>query len=163
MLAWLSIFLFTFSALIILLRYIKWPAYNARLVLDDSWNCGDHENSEVVVSVSSFLPIRVFVGLFLVKRKKKKERKDKIRKEEMKRKGGVPGNQNHFEETEGVICVRNFMLGKNHLNISAWYIYIFCFVFQRLLFCYWKQTKLIVSFLNSFGWVKKVDVIGLHS
>lgn len=72
-----------------------------------------------MVSVSSFLPIRVFVGLFLVKRKKKKERKDKIRKEEMKRKGGVPGNQNHFEETEGVICVRNFMLGKSHLNISA--------------------------------------------
>lgn len=73
-------FLFAFSALIILLRYIKWPAYNARLVLDDSWNCGDHENSEVVVSVSSFLPVLVFVGLFLVKRKKKrKERKDKIR------------------------------------------------------------------------------------
>lgn len=46
----------------------------------------------------------------------------------MKRKGAVPGNQNHFEETEGVICVRNFMLGKSHLNISAWYIYVlFCF------------------------------------
>lgn len=79
----------------------------------------------------------------------------------MKRKGGVRGNQNNFEETERVICVRNFMLGKSHLNISAWYIYIyiFCFVSQRLLFCYWKQTKLIVSFFNSFGWVKKVDVI----
>ena len=46
-----------------------------RLVLDDSWNCGDPENREVVVSVSSFLPIRVFVGIFLVKEKKKKKRK----------------------------------------------------------------------------------------
>ena len=51
-----------------------------RLVLDDSWNCGDPENREVVVSVSGFLPIRVFVGIFLVKEKKrKKERKDNIR------------------------------------------------------------------------------------
>ena len=46
-----------------------------RLVLDDSWNCGDPENREFVVSVSSFLPIRVFVDIFLVKEKKKKERK----------------------------------------------------------------------------------------
>ena len=37
----------------------------------------------------------------------------------MKRKGGVPGNQKHFEETERVICVRNFMLGTSHLNIST--------------------------------------------
>lgn len=47
----------------------------------------------------------------------------------MKRKGGVPGNQKHFEETERVICVRNFMLGTSHLNISAWYIYIFFVLF----------------------------------
>lgn len=49
-----------------------------RLVLDDSCNCGDPENREVVVSVSSFLPIRVFVGIFLVKEKKKERKKEKI-------------------------------------------------------------------------------------
>ena len=60
----------------------------------------------------------------------------------MKRKGGVPGNQKHFEETERVICVRNFMLGKSHLNISAWY---FCFVCLFFKACYFvignKQTS----------------------
>lgn len=63
----------------------------------------------------------------------------------MKRKGGVRGNQNNFEETERVICVRNFMLGKSHLNACY-------FVIGN------KQSSSSV-FFNSFGWVKKVDVI----
>ena len=80
----------------------------------------------------------------------------------MKRKGGVRGNQNNFEETERVICVRNFMLGKSHLNISAWYVYIYIYIYIYIITGVQASGVIIDRLLRQCCFVWS-EIVGPHS